>query len=335
MRKSALLLLALIVLAGIVILYPHILASASRVAHALQQQVHQNTEHAFFQDGFHTNTAKHSIPLDQILDGGPGKDGIPALLHPAFVSVSDAGQFLSDNSAGLVVTVGTTTRFYPFAILNWHEVVDDTIAGRPLLITFCPLCGSSIVYDRRVDGKERIFGVSGKLYESNLLMYDYETESLWSQVQGEAVVGDEIGKKLEIYPADVLKFSAARKLYPRLEVLSRATGYARAYRLDPYGDYASTSDLIFPVSVQDHRLPAKELMYIVYVDGASVALRLKDLRAARHAEVTVHQKKIVADITEKGLSVHELGQSNIIPGYYAMWFSWAAFHNKDGILWQK
>ncbi len=346
MRKYLLLIIAIVCCAAlplIFLLLPTIFSLSSRrnlaaspnapTSSRIQSQ-RQFTQD-FLADGFRTNTAKHSIPLDQILNGGPGKDGIPALAHPSFVFADQAKKFFSDASQGIIVTSGTTTRFYPFAILNWHEVVDDTIEGRPLLITYCPLCGSAIVYDRRLDGKERVFGVSGKLYESNLLMYDHETESLWSQVPGEAVVGDETGKKLTLYPSDVLTFGEARKRFPRLEILSRDTGYARDYQIDPYGDYASRPDIFFPVSVQDRRLPAKEIMYIVNVGDQSIAFRLKDLRETRKAQIQADSTTIIAEITDQGLRAHEAGKTEIIPGYYAMWFSWAVFHQKDGILWQK
>ena len=281
--------------------------------------------------GLQTNTAVHSIPLDQVLDGGPGKDGIPALTNPAFVSQDAANGFLSGDKRGIKVTVGQTTRFYPFNIMVWHEVVNDIIEGKHLVVTFCPLCGSSIVFDATVDGKTETFGVSGKLYESNLLMYDKETESLWSQIQGTAVAGDKTGTKLTLYPSQVISFAELRAQYPDAVVLSENTGYKRDYTLYPYGDYTTNNNLYFPISIHDNRLSAKEIMYVVSYGTHSLAFRLSELTSstatlsADGAEVTA--KKVGGEVEVRDSA------GKVIPGFYTMWFAWAIYHQKDGIVW--
>jgi Protein of unknown function (DUF3179) len=132
--------------------------------------------------------ARHNVSPDQILDGGPPKDGIPAILQPKFVSASDA-LFLIPNDRVIGVFVHGRARAYPLKVLNWHEVVDDSVAGTPLAVTYCPLTASAIVYDRNLGKEPLTLGVSGKLYESNLLFYDKSTQSLWSQIKGEAIAG--------------------------------------------------------------------------------------------------------------------------------------------------
>lgn len=278
--------------------------------------------------GLATNTARHSIPLDQVLDGGPGKDGIPALVNPKFTSISDADKSVTDNVEGILVTVGSDTRFYPYNILVWHEVVNDVVGGKSLVVTFCPLCGSAIVYDAAVDGKPEQFGVSGKLYNSNLLMYDKTTESLWSQIEGEAVVGDRTGTKLTLYPSQVISFKTVHEQYPQAKILSTDTGYHRDYSFYPYGNYNSSNELYFPISITDTRLPSKEIMYVVNFNSHSVAFKVSDLKPGVVAHVDVANKSLIAQL-ENG----EIETDPKLPGYHTMWFAWAIYHQKDGIVW--
>jgi len=293
-----------------------------------------NAEYAFKRDGFRTNTAKASVPLEKILDGGPGKDGIPALTNPKFTSIGEAGEFLKDDSDGILAVSGNEARFYPYNILVWHEIANDVIQGKHLVVTFCPLCGSAIVFEAEVDGEAREFGVSGKLYESNLLMYDKKTESLWSQILGEAVVGDDTGKKLAVYPSQVLRFREVKAKYPNARVLSTDTGYSRSYGSLPYGDYDTNDDIYFPISIRDERLPAKEIMYIVNVGEQSVAFKMKDLSQVKEAIEDADGKKITAKLIDGEIEVRG-EDGSLIPGYHAMWFSWAIHHQKDGIVWTR
>ena len=131
---------------------------------------------------------KHNVPLDQIVDGGPGKDGIPAILTPRFVPAGEA-TFLQDADRVLGLTLGAEAKAYPIKILNWHEIVNDTVSGTAVVVTYCPLCGTGIAFDATVQGSLYTFGVSGLLYQSDLLMYDHQTESLWSQISMHAVAG--------------------------------------------------------------------------------------------------------------------------------------------------
>jgi len=279
-----------------------------------------------------TNMSLHSIDLEKILDGGPGKDGIPALDKPVITTIAEADPSITDDVDGLLVLVGKTARFYPYNIIVWHEIVNDVIEGKHLLVTFCPLCGSAIVYEAEVDGKPEIFGVSGKLYESNLLMYDKTTESLWSQVQGEAVVGDKTSTRLTLYPSQVVSFKTIREKYPRAEILSTDTGYRRNYSVYPYGNYGSTDDLFFPVSVTDTRLPAKEIMHVVNFNEYSIAFKVKDLRPGVVATVDVLGKKITARLENGGIKV-TTQEGKELPSYTTMWFAWAVHHQKGGIVW--
>lgn len=291
-------------------------------------------EEAFRKDGLKTNTAIRSIPLDEVLGGGPGKDGIPAILNPKFISINAAKKIEDGDRFGVSVTVGDTSRFYPYSILVWHEIVNDEINNQPFIVTFCPLCGSAITFDPRVDGEVRTFGVSGKLWESNLLMYDHKNENLWSQIIGEVVVGDDTGKKLEIFPSQLIMFDAFVSAHPNGEVLSRDTGHNRNYGFYPYGNYDNSESLYFPVSVQDNRLFAKELMFIVNVGDFSGAFKRSDLLEAGSASLQIEDTTVTVKVDGEELKATDQN-GNKVAGYIAMWFSWAAHHQDNSFVWSK
>ncbi|MBI3115575.1 MAG: DUF3179 domain-containing protein, partial [Candidatus Kerfeldbacteria bacterium] len=193
------------------------------------------------------------IPIEDIVDGGPGKDGIPSIDAPKFVAVAaaDAAGIYDPEGLGISLTVGQTTRFYPFQILVWHEIVNDTVDGRPIAVTYCPLCGTGIVYDRTIDGQAVEFGVSGKLYQSDLLMYDRKTESLWAQIEGRAVVGPLVGQRLTLIDAQNITWQEFKTKYPNGQVLSTDTGHARNYQSSPYGGYDTNEQIYFPINTRD------------------------------------------------------------------------------------
>lgn len=285
-------------------------------------------ESAFQGKGLSTNTAKASIPLEKVLDGGPGKDGIPALTNPKFISIKEAEKSIKDDMDGLVVSVGNTVKFYPYSIMVWHEIVNDVVDGKSLVITFCPLCGSAIVFDTPDQ-----LGVSGKLYESNLLMYDKKTESLWSQSIGTAVVGDRTGEKLTVYSSQVLSFKTFKTKWPNGKVMSTDTGFSRNYDLYPYGDYDKNDDIFFPISIKDTRFPAKEIMYVVNAHNHSVAFPVKQLSESS-VSVDVNGNKVVGVIIDGEIVIKD-ASDKVLPGYHEMWFSWAIHHQEDGVVWKK
>ncbi len=275
-----------------------------------------------------TDGVKHSVPLEEIIGGGPPKDGIPSIDNPKFVSVSEA-DYLSDNDPGMVVDIDGVQRFYPYQILVWHEVVNDTINGRRVLVTYCPLCFSGIVYDPTVDGEQVEFGTSGKLWESNLVMYDRKTDSYWSQILGEAIVGEKTGTKLKVLPSDLAKFGDWKKQYPAGQVLSRETGATRTYGTDPYGDYYSNNDIFFPVSKTDERLDPKEFIFGIVTDTEEKAYPIAQLKKAGEVEDTVAGRTFVFKFESDIDAVRvfekkadgKLERFNPINGY---WFSWIA-----------
>lgn len=278
-----------------------------------------------------TDFSKHSIPVDSIHDGGVSKNGIPAIDFPDFFSVEEAKGFLTEPDYGILLEGKSETRFYPFNILNWHEVVNDEMEGVPIVVTFCPLCASAIVYERVVEGDTLQFGVSGKLYESNLLMFDDKNESLWSQSLGEAVVGDFTGKHLKLVNSAIVSYMDVRAHFPGARVLSPKTGFDRNYTQYPYADYMSSEELYFPVSSTSNRFPAKEMMYIVKTEKGSVAFAWVPLLKKGSASIK-SPEGIVAVKVENNTPYATMNGASV-PGYYSFWFSWYTHYGEDGVVW--
>ncbi|GAB4480975.1 MAG: DUF3179 domain-containing protein [Anaerolineales bacterium] len=186
---------------------------------------------------FRTDFSQHTIPYSEILSGGPPKDGIPAIDNPQYVSVGDADAWLNPVEPVVLVRVGDAARAYPIQILVWHEIVNDTLGEKPLLVTFCPLCNTAIAFERVFAGQTFDFGTTGRLRYSNLIMYDRQTESWWQQATGDAIAGKYAGSQLAFYPASMVSWADFKAAYPNGSVLSRETGYRRDYGKNPYLGY--------------------------------------------------------------------------------------------------
>jgi hypothetical protein len=210
------------------------------------------------------------IPESQLVSGGPGRDGIPALTNPVVVSADEGAQIWSPNTLVLGVVEGGEARAYPHAIFWWHEIVNDVLGGVPIVVSYCPLTGSGMVYDLLIGGQEMNFGVSGLLFENNLVLFDRATESLWSQMGVQAVCGSLQGTVPSLRPVVQTTWAAWRALYPETTVLSLDTGFGRNYNQYPYGlyDVVGNDSLLFPQANIDSRRPLKELALGV-VEGAA------------------------------------------------------------------
>jgi len=229
--------------------------------------------------GWETDFSEHSVPLLEFRSGGPPRDGIPPIDDPKPTSIAAAGAFLGDREPVLVVEAGGAARAYPLQILVWHEIVNDELAGRPVGVTYCPLCNSSVVFDRRVEGRELTFGTTGNLRKSDLVMWDRQTESWWQQFSAEAVVGELTGTKLEVLPSQTLSFGDFRRLFPEGDVLSRDTGNPRDYASNPYAGYdAPGSDPFLFEGEPDRSLPPKERVAAVLAGEDSVVVPFSRLR---------------------------------------------------------
>lgn len=219
-----------------------------------------------------TDLSRALVPLDEIVSGGPPPDGIPAIDRPVFVAPRAADPWLKPKEPVLALEVNGDARAYPLQILMWHEIVNDTVGGKPVTITYCPLCNSGLVFDRVVDGTTLDFGTSGKLYKSDLVMYDRQTHSLWAQMEGRAIVGKLAGTRLALRPANTLAYEEWRAAHPGGKVLARDTGHARRYGANPYEAYDRPDGHPFLFAGRpDPRRPPKERVVGVTLGGAARA----------------------------------------------------------------
>ncbi|MEX1171661.1 MAG: DUF3179 domain-containing protein [Chloroflexota bacterium] len=239
-------------------------------------------------EGWTTDFSTASVDLGEFIGGGPPKDGIPPIDDPRFESIADAGEWLEPTAPVISLEVGGVARAYPMAILIWHEIVNDTLGGAPVVVTFCPLCNTALVFERTLDGTVHDFGTTGNLRFSDLVMYDRQTESWWQQATGEAIVGTLTGSKLTFLPAQIVSLADFAAAYPAGDVLSRDTGVERAYGRNPYPGYDNADDRPFLFAGEiDGRLAPKERVVTVSRDGRTIAVPYPALEAAGVAEIEV------------------------------------------------
>ncbi len=219
------------------------------------------------------------IPKDEVFDGGPGRDGIPAIESPKFDPAGSVG-FIANNDLVVGIKIGNEVKAYPHPILNWHEIVNDEISGTAFALTYCPLTGSAIAWNRKINGSITTFGVSGFLYFTNLIPFDRATNSNWVQMKLQSVNGPLIGTFAETFQIIETTFETWKKLYPDSKVLNTNTGFNRPYNQFPYGDYRTNNNqFLFPVPKDDNRLPFKERVHGVIINGKSKVYRLNSFGA--------------------------------------------------------
>jgi hypothetical protein len=236
------------------------------------------------QDAWRTDFSKHTVPLEEIVSGGPPKDGIPAIDDPRFVSTDDADRWLEAREPVVVIDLGSEVRAYPLQILIWHEIVNDVVGGTPVTVTYCPLCNTALAFDRRFDGDVLDFGTTGRLRHSDLVMYDRQTETWWQQATGEAIVGHYAGERLRFVPAPLVSWREFAAAHPDGRVLSRDTGYRRAYGRNPYVTYDEPTGgplrRFFGARVDD-RLPAMARVVALQGRGRPAAFAFSHLAEVR------------------------------------------------------
>jgi hypothetical protein len=227
--------------------------------------------------------------LEEIVSGGPPKDGIPAIDEPRFVSVDEADDWLGDREPVVVVRQGQEVHLYPYQILIYHEIVNDVVGGRPVTVTYCPLCNTALVFDRRLGDRLLDFGTTGRLRHSDLVMYDRQTETWWQQATGAGIVGALTDERLEMVPGQSLSWEVARETYEHARVLSRDTGHDRPYGRNPYTGYDTGEGPIerFFGKALDDRLPAMERVAALTTMEPPVAYPFSTLSERRviHDEV--------------------------------------------------
>jgi hypothetical protein len=239
-------------------------------------------------EGWSTDFSRSSVDLGDFRGGGPPKDGIPAVDAPVYESVDAARAWLTPRSPVISLEAGGAARAYPIAILMWHEIVNDTLGGVPVVVTFCPLCNTALVFEREQGGVTYDFGTTGNLRYSDLVMYDRQTESWWQQATGEAIVGELTGARLSFLPAQIISLDAFAAAHPGGDVLSRETGFRRDYGRNPYVGYDEAGERPFLFSgVVDGRIAPKERVVALGAGREAVALPFSELRKVGVATVAV------------------------------------------------
>lgn len=218
-----------------------------------------------------TDFSKRSVPYAEILSGGVPRDGIPPLDNPQFTTVADADQWLEAQEPVIAFELNGAAKAYPLQILTWHEIVNDTVGGVPVVATFCPLCNSAIVFERTLGGVVYDFGVSGKLRNSDLIMWDRQTESWWQQLTGAAIVGELTGQRLPLLPSSIVAWQDFKAAYPDAAVLSRDTGHHRDYGSNPYVGYdrVDKPPFLFFGRQDDRLLPMERVAALTVGDAAA------------------------------------------------------------------
>ena len=233
----------------------------------------------FPQGGWDTNFDQRIVEWSEVMSGGPPKDGIPPIDSPTFEQVSTASERLSERDPVIVFEHEGDARAYPLSILIWHEIVNDEVGGKPVSITFCPLCNASIVFDREFDGQILDFGTTGMLRNSDLIMYDRQTETWWQQFTGGGIVGEYAGRQLTFLASQVLSFADFAEEYPEGKVLAIPTEFQRNYGRNPYVGYDGSQPFLFRGTI-DERLEAIVRVVGLEQDGEAMAYAFADVAAS-------------------------------------------------------
>ena len=244
---------------------------------------------------FDTDFTMHSVSYDEILSGGPPKDGIPAIDAPEFVSVEEADEWLEPQEPVILVEIGGLAKAYPIQILMWHEIVNDVIADVPVTVTFCPLCNTGIAFERRLDGQVLDFGTTGRLRRSNLIMYDRQTETWWQQATGEGIVGKHTGRQLTFVPAAMISWKDFKEAHPDGDVLSRETGHNRDYGRNPYTGYddVERSPFLYDGPETPDALPPMARVVTIELNDEAVAYPFDLLQEVRVVNDSVGDVPVV------------------------------------------
>ncbi len=276
-----------------------------------------------------TNTL---VATDKILLGGPQRDGILAIDKPVFISAKQA-KFLKPDDRVLGLINNKQAKAYPIAILNYHEIVNDDVGGDKIAVTYCPLCGSGIAYRSKVGGKNLNFGVSGLIYNSALLLYDRQTESLWSQILAKAITGPMKGTKLDTVQLTHTTWRDWLQRYPNTLALSTKTGFSHDYRKEPYAGYEKSGRLWFPVNFRAMGYHPKENIIGVEVNGKFKAYPFTELsKTSGEIKDSVNGKKLTIrfdSYNQSGAVFDETGKEQ--RSITTFWFAWFAFHNETDV----
>jgi hypothetical protein len=271
-------------------------------------------------------------PDTEIFTTDLGKNDIPAITEPIFVSSKVVSPCITDNEPVLILKIQNEVRIYPRQILNYHIAVNDKIGDLSVLVTYSPLADHFQVFNRDIKGEPLMFGIAGSLYKNSDLLFDTKTESLWSQYDGRALVGNMIGAKLDTIPFAILPFTQALKLYPNAKVLSFQTGYQRDYSVDPFIDYRINDEVVGKVTYSDTTLSKKTDVYGFQYGGKFYALVQNEINNVNDLTFIINKNKFSFDIKDGQAVLTNTTDKSNIPLFTSYWFVWYDFHPDTEII---
>jgi hypothetical protein len=267
-----------------------------------------------------------NIPTKEIRRGGPPPDGIPSIDNPQFTLVEDVN-FLEPEDTIIAFEKDGVARAYPFRILIWHEIVNDTVADRPIAVVYCPLCGTAMIFDRRYGEHTLDFGVSGLLYNSDVLMFDRQTGSLWSQLGMQAVAGDFVGTELQWLPSVQTTWANWKAENPGGEVLNMNTGHRRDYFDLPYASYFASRGTMFPYERNRDELDVKAWVAGIRLNDTAKAYPIESMPDKRWIDDDIDGNPIrVRYVSDQQRFDAETPDGEPVPVVHAFWFAWQAFY---------
>jgi len=279
---------------------------------------------------FKLTQADSDVPFDSIMQACPARDCIPSIDQPAFIS-AESVDYLQDDDLLLVLTYNNITRAYPTRILDRHEIVNDMFGSTPVAVTYCPLCGSGLAFDRRNGGQVLEFGVSSLLHNSDLIMYDRQTESLWQQITGASFAGKSRGSQLKSLPLAMVEWKSWSQQNPGTEVLTVANIKSDMYMKDAYGDYATSDRLYMPVSATDARLHPKRVIYAMEIGEQAFAIDSEWLAKQGQWSDDFKGQKLEVTLSNGG-QVTALLDGNAVTITRMYWFAWYSFHPQTALI---
>lgn len=289
-------------------------------------------EHDILRDtfGFDESTRK-SVSLEDLNQGCSARDCIPSIDNPKYLSV-DAANHVADGDIVIALSWKGQMRAYPARILDHHEIVNDTIAGTPLAITWCPLCGSAVGIHREVAGHVTEFGVSGVLYNSDLVLYDRATNTLWDQIIAEGIVGELTGEKLELIPVTMTTWGRWKAAHSDTLVLSTDTGFERDYSLDRYAQYRGTARLMFSVQQTDERVHPKTVVFGFQLGETEIAFTEALLTEQNSITHDLDGSQVTVTMKDDGTVVLEEDDGERYSPIRLFWFAWYTFHPQTALV---
>jgi hypothetical protein len=286
---------------------------------------------AFFPALTAFDLSRHSVPPEQIIATGGTMSGIDAITRPQFLAAPAANFLMPDDRVVGVILKGAV-RAYPLKILTWHQVVDDSVAKTPIVVTYCPLTGSAIVYDRVLGNRTLTLGTSDRLYNSNLLFFDQATKSLWSQIEGAAIAGPLTGSRLTPLPSVVTPWGLWKAYHPGTQVLSASAADVEKFGTDATARYDQTQSVMLPVTTLDNRMPPKDRVLGLSINGASVAFPFNSLDSAKPPlTATVGGTLVTIAYDAASRTAGAVIDGKHAAAYTGFWFAWAAFHPETSI----